>query len=61
MIKVCNYTLKNVCFSEKEIVYESVPEKLEECRQLIASVLPEINVDFGNNMVLFNQDLKAKL
>ncbi|XP_045452934.1 dihydroxyacetone phosphate acyltransferase [Melitaea cinxia] len=47
--------------SEKEIVYESVPEKLEECRQLIATVLPEIKVDFGNNIVLFNQDLKAKL
>ncbi|CAH2094422.1 unnamed protein product [Euphydryas editha] len=48
--------------SEQEVIYESVPDILEECRRLIASVLPETNFDFGNsNIVIFNQDLKAKL
>ncbi|XP_034833926.1 uncharacterized protein [Maniola hyperantus] len=47
---------------EKEISYEVIPEKIEECRSLITSVLPKIVVDFGSsNSVICVNSVQSKL
>ncbi|OWR50205.1 glycerol-3-phosphate acyltransferase [Danaus plexippus plexippus] len=47
----------------KQVTYEVVGNKMEECHRLVTSILPNINIECGtNNSVILNQDTpKSKL
>ncbi|XP_045528517.1 dihydroxyacetone phosphate acyltransferase [Pieris brassicae] len=46
---------------QQEIVYEAVPEAIENCQRLVSSILPKLTVDFYSNPVIIHQTQRARL
>ncbi|XP_047525393.1 dihydroxyacetone phosphate acyltransferase [Pieris napi] len=46
---------------QQEIVYEAVPEVIENCQSLVSSILPKLAVDFYSNPVIVHQTQRARL
>ncbi|XP_045486173.1 dihydroxyacetone phosphate acyltransferase [Pieris rapae] len=46
---------------QQDIVYEAVPEVIDNCQRLVSSILPKLTVDFYSNPVIVHQTQRARL